>query len=264
MMEQQTQLKCEVYDLQKKLEAMKKETELKCEVADLMKVIRRYQETWVDGALVEAEKKAVQDYIAELKREIVCFKKEEKVMKKDLMKYGPYAYVLSSSEEEEEEPVCEEVYVDFDYEGVAYLLKDGIFDGARIYNTNFEEVGTWDGHKIDWTSYDACQRHKEERDDTDEEEEVVEVPAWRKIENAFHLGRVDGGRAHASSLETARERCLKLNLAGFTYNHQTKWIFFHKTIDPSQIVKTSWHKNNSGVYQKYTKWQWCDMYINCE
>lgn len=289
MMAQQTQLKCEVYDLQKKLEAMKQQTELKCEVADLMKVIRRYQETWVDGALVESEKKAVQDYIAELKSEISQHKQEfvesveyggELFRENQKLKYenGELKEEIANLKEmillqEDSDLEEDEGYDEIDYEGVAYYHKNGI-----VYSTNFEEVGTWvwDGHKhtIDWTDEDAEKRHNEDKDDTDDEEEVVEVPVdpWRKLENAFHLGNAAHkktdkglfrlkveGLTPAEIITKAKEHCETEVYGGFSYNRNKNKVYFYKSIAAPRVI----NKDNPVVYDiTYTKFGWHDLYIN--
>ena len=281
MMAQQTQLKCEVYDLQKKLEAMKQETELKCEVADLMKVIRRYQETWVDGALVESEKKAVQDYITELKSEIARDKQEIE----ESIEYGGELFRENQKLKYENGELKEEIanlkadivvpdnrYDEIDYEGVAYYHNNG-----SVYSYDFYKVGTWvwDGHKhtIDWTDEDAEKQHKEDRDDTDEEEEVP-VDPWRKLENTFHLGndackqtdknlfrlKVEG-LTPAEIITKAKEHCETEVYGGFSYNRNKNKVWFHKSIAVARVI----NKDNAvsdGI--TYTKFGWHDLYIRVD
>ena len=235
-------------------------TELKCEVYDLLKIIQGYQKTWVDRALVEAEKKAVQDYIAELKEENEKLKQggDEALDMVDKLK----AEITQLKGEDEERE-----YDDLNYEGVAYLHLDGI-----VYDIEYNEVGTLDRDRIDWTSYDACQRHKEDRDDTDEEEEVPVVP-WRKLENTIHCGNDDAhkqtdkelfrlkveGLTSAEIITKAKEHCETEGYGGFTYNRKN-WnrVYFHKSIAAPRVI----NKDNAVSDGKtFTKWQWCDLYM---
>jgi hypothetical protein len=71
---------------------------------------------------------------------------------------------LERDETEEDEE--EESYDTIDYQGVEYLTK-----GDLVYNTDFEEIGTWDGHVVDFTNVDAEARHNEDRDEYEGEDD---------------------------------------------------------------------------------------------
>lgn len=225
MMAQQTKLKCEVYDLQKKLEAMKQQTELKCEVADLMKVIRRYQETWVDGALVESEKKAVQDYITELKAEIAQHKQEIE----ESIEYGGELFRENQKLKYENGELKEEIA----------NLKDEEEEVVEVPAVAEQPAPLDPWRKLENTFHRGNDAHKQ----TD-----------KKL---FRL-KVEG-LTSAEIITKAKEHCETEVYGGFTINRNKNKVYFHKSIAVARVI----NKDNAlsdGI--TYTKFGWHDLYIN--
>ena len=72
--------------------------------------------------------------------------------------------VLPDGDDELDEDEAEIVYEDLEYQGVAYLRK-----GNVVFNMEYEDIGTWTGHVIDFTNDEAEEIHQGSMDEEDPE-----------------------------------------------------------------------------------------------